>query len=375
MNCRLVKLCELQLRRSTALQWSADSATILGAGEPGFESDTFKLKIGDGITSWANLPYIGSFNLSTSPNSILWSSDGTSVTGSTGFSYTPGVSGNVKLEGDFLPSIDSVYSLGVTGQAWKDLHLAGNTIYLGKSKISADNDGVLIFTKADGTIDTRIGQSGPTGSTGKDGITGATGKDGITGATGKDGITGATGETGKDGKDGITGATGKDAGFTFTSPTGAIVWYDGSAVTGTTGLVYDGNSTITNQTSNNYINFDGMGGVVVGIGNSNQGRAIQLNANSSSININDQFVGETTISSEIVINTSNLKTNINNSLGSVGQVLTSDGTYTTWQNLPSIGGATGPTGPAGNTTAYIFDGGNSSSSYFLGPAFDCGSSI
>ena len=342
MNCRLVKLCELQLRRSTALQWSADSATILGAGEPGFESDTFKLKIGDGITSWANLPYIGSFNLSTSPNSILWSSDGTSVTGSTGFSYTPGVSGNVKLEGDFLPSIDSVYSLGVTGQAWKDLHLAGNTIYLGKSKISADNDGVLIFTKADGTIDTRIGQSGPTGSTGKDGI---------------------------------TGATGKDAGFTFTSPTGAIVWYDGSAVTGTTGLVYDGNSTITNQTSNNYINFDGMGGVVVGIGNSNQGRAIQLNANSSSININDQFVGETTISSEIVINTSNLKTNINNSLGSVGQVLTSDGTYTTWQNLPSIGGATGPTGPAGNTTAYIFDGGNSSSSYFLGPAFDCGSSI
>ena len=38
-------------------------------------------------------------------------------------------------------------------------------------------------------------------------------------------------------------------------------------------------------------------------------------------------------------------------------------------------GVTGPTGPSGNTTAYIFDGGNSSSSYFLGPAFDCGSSI
>jgi hypothetical protein len=36
------------------------------------------------------------------------------------------------------------------------------------------------------------------------------------------------------------------------------------------------------------------------------------------------------------------------------------------------GGGVGPTGPPGPITAYIFDGGNASSSYSVGPAFDCG---
>jgi hypothetical protein len=31
---------------------------LLDQGEPGFELDTFKLKIGDGITHWNDLPYI-----------------------------------------------------------------------------------------------------------------------------------------------------------------------------------------------------------------------------------------------------------------------------------------------------------------------------
>jgi hypothetical protein len=35
-------------------------------------------------------------------------------------------------------------------------------------------------------------------------------------------------------------------------------------------------------------------------------------------------------------------------------------------------GSTGATGPTGPVVAYIFDGGQASSSYVLGPAFDCG---
>jgi hypothetical protein len=35
-------------------------------------------------------------------------------------------------------------------------------------------------------------------------------------------------------------------------------------------------------------------------------------------------------------------------------------------------GDTGATGPTGPVTSYIFDGGNAASTYFLGPAFDCG---
>jgi hypothetical protein len=59
MNCPPSNI-KFQLRRATALQWSAVSGTVLQAGEPGFEIDTFKLKIGDGITPWTILPYIGS---------------------------------------------------------------------------------------------------------------------------------------------------------------------------------------------------------------------------------------------------------------------------------------------------------------------------
>lgn len=46
-----------KLKRGTAAKW-LENNPILAEGEPGFELDTNKLKIGDGITSWRNLPYI-----------------------------------------------------------------------------------------------------------------------------------------------------------------------------------------------------------------------------------------------------------------------------------------------------------------------------
>lgn len=48
-----------QLRRGLASVWRKNNP-ILTAGEPGFERDTFKLKIGDGILAWNDLPYIQS---------------------------------------------------------------------------------------------------------------------------------------------------------------------------------------------------------------------------------------------------------------------------------------------------------------------------
>ena len=46
-----------QFKRGTAQRW-IDVNPILRQGEPGFEYDTGKLKIGDGFTPWLNLPYI-----------------------------------------------------------------------------------------------------------------------------------------------------------------------------------------------------------------------------------------------------------------------------------------------------------------------------
>lgn len=48
----------IKLRRDTAANWTSVNP-VLAAGEAGFESDTRKLKIGDGITAWASLPYTG----------------------------------------------------------------------------------------------------------------------------------------------------------------------------------------------------------------------------------------------------------------------------------------------------------------------------
>lgn len=46
----------IKLRRGTAAQWTAANP-VLAAGEPGFETDTGKHKIGDGASAWSALDY------------------------------------------------------------------------------------------------------------------------------------------------------------------------------------------------------------------------------------------------------------------------------------------------------------------------------
>lgn len=47
-----------RLKRGTAARW-IEVNPILALGEPGFVSDEYRLKVGDGVTPWINLPYIG----------------------------------------------------------------------------------------------------------------------------------------------------------------------------------------------------------------------------------------------------------------------------------------------------------------------------
>lgn len=48
----------VRLRRGTSLEWSSVNP-LLASGEPGYEVDTNKLKIGNGISNWNSLGYIG----------------------------------------------------------------------------------------------------------------------------------------------------------------------------------------------------------------------------------------------------------------------------------------------------------------------------
>lgn len=51
-------MATIQLKRGTAARWAELNLT-LEAGQPGFVTDENRLKIGDGVTAWNELPYIG----------------------------------------------------------------------------------------------------------------------------------------------------------------------------------------------------------------------------------------------------------------------------------------------------------------------------
>lgn len=57
---------QIQHRRASASAWTAANPT-LASGELGYETDTRKMKIGDGTTAWVSLGYIDLGDLSYAP--------------------------------------------------------------------------------------------------------------------------------------------------------------------------------------------------------------------------------------------------------------------------------------------------------------------
>jgi hypothetical protein len=89
----------IKLRRDTAANWTSVNPT-LAAGEPGLETDTLKLKYGNGSTAWNSLAYGGgagsSYSLPTASTSTLGGVkiDGTTIVINSGvISATGGGSG------------------------------------------------------------------------------------------------------------------------------------------------------------------------------------------------------------------------------------------------------------------------------------------
>lgn len=62
----------LQVRHSTANNWTTRNP-VLAEGEYGLETDTFLIKIGDGVRDWTHLPYLNKLDASY----FVWNSDGT----------------------------------------------------------------------------------------------------------------------------------------------------------------------------------------------------------------------------------------------------------------------------------------------------------
>ena len=139
---------KIQFRRDTASAWSTVNP-ILSQGEAGFEFDTGRFKVGNGLSPWNSLPYSSGVTGPTGPSV-------TGPTGPTGAAST--VTGPTGQQGPQGPTGPQ----GITGP-----------------------------TGAVGAI----GATGPTGSVGPTGPTGATGADST--------VTGPTGPTGAQGPQGV----------------------------------------------------------------------------------------------------------------------------------------------------------------------------
>ncbi len=70
---------QIILRKGTATAWTSANPTLV-AGEPGYETDTGKFKIGNGTSAWNSLPYA----VGTIPVNLSDLADVTSDTPSTG---------------------------------------------------------------------------------------------------------------------------------------------------------------------------------------------------------------------------------------------------------------------------------------------------
>jgi len=171
-----------QLRTNTSTNWSAVNP-ILSQGEPGYEADTGKLKIGNGTSSWNDLIYFsGSNNISALVDTVGY-------TGSRGFA---GSVGAVSTTPGFAGSRGFTGSVGATGPQGP----AGTV----------------------GAIGSR-GYSGSVGFIGSRGLNGFTGSIGIgfAGSRGDKGFAGSagTGATGPTGPIGFTGSSATAGGGTL----------------------------------------------------------------------------------------------------------------------------------------------------------------
>ena len=93
---------QLQFRRGTAAEWSADNP-VLAEAEMGIETDTNLFKIGDGVLDWNTLPY-GGLEGSTGPTGYTGYTGATGYTGETGPTGDTGYTGYTGYTGETGPT-------------------------------------------------------------------------------------------------------------------------------------------------------------------------------------------------------------------------------------------------------------------------------
>ena len=123
----------IQIRRGTAASWTSTNPT-LSAGEWGYETDTGRYKIGDGLTAWTSLAYSA---ITPNSNNISGAS-GLGVTfGTNGLPVTVAVTGLVTSQiSDFGSAVSGIVT-GMSVSAEEIMDIVGTGL-VGSSGIGID---------------------------------------------------------------------------------------------------------------------------------------------------------------------------------------------------------------------------------------------
>ena len=127
-------MARIKLRRDTGANW-ASVDPVLDLGEPGYETDTQQMKIGNGVDSWNGLPYFfGGFDGGTISNPLIITADATDSAGA------------LELSGDCYHGDGAVGLLQVGGGLnFLDKHILASFV-----KNEDDYIQVIISNKNDG---------------------------------------------------------------------------------------------------------------------------------------------------------------------------------------------------------------------------------
>ena len=154
----------IQLRRDTAANFTSANPT-LAAGELAYETDTRKIKAGDGSTAWTSLSYIvdpaqsaaiSDLHQDLSPelaaalsanNQNIGSVNNLTANDVTANTFTS--NGQFTLGGHILPDTNSTYDLGSAEYKIRHLFLSNNSLHIGDHAIRPNENGDLMNAKRD----------------------------------------------------------------------------------------------------------------------------------------------------------------------------------------------------------------------------------
>ena len=156
---------KIQVRRGTAANWTSVNPT-LSSGEIGFETDTKKIKVGDGSTAWTALSYAAGGNefdtsiIFEGATANAYETTLTVVDPTADRTITlPDVTGTVVTTGNLsaITSVGSLSSLTVTG----DLTVNGTTTTINSVAVNVNNQVIFEGATAD-AYETTLTAADPT---------------------------------------------------------------------------------------------------------------------------------------------------------------------------------------------------------------------